>query len=80
MITKISEHKETGKETSAQQVWEEFSKLKPAERRFVAERILLDKEVPEDFIDHILIKKSKLVKGKTVPLQEYKARLQKRKA
>ncbi len=75
MITKTKELRET----TAEQLWEEYSKLKPADRRAVAERILLDNEVTEDFIDHILIKKAKQVKGKSVSLQEYKARLQKRK-
>ncbi|MDO8635922.1 MAG: hypothetical protein Q7R34_06715 [Dehalococcoidia bacterium] len=75
MITKTKELRET----TAEQFWEDYSKLKPADRRAVAERILLDKEVSEDFIDHVLIKKAKQVKGKSVSLEEYKARLQKGK-
>ncbi|MBI4288879.1 MAG: hypothetical protein HY671_10675 [Chloroflexi bacterium] len=76
MIIKTKEHVET----SVEQVWEEYSKLRPAERKIVAERILLDKEVSEDFIDHVLIKKAKQVKGKSVSLEEYKAGSRKGKA
>lgn len=70
----ITETKES-KQATGEQVWEEYSRLKPADRKAVAERILLDKEVSEDFIDHVLIKKAKLVKGKPITLQEYKTRL-----
>lgn len=76
MVIKTKEREET----TVEQFWEEYSKLKPADRRAMVERILMDNEVSEDFIDHVLIKKAKRVKGKSMSLEEYKARLQKGKS
>ncbi|MEK7280805.1 MAG: hypothetical protein AAB037_00430 [Chloroflexota bacterium] len=54
--------------------WRAYAALKLAERQALAERILRDRKLWEDWTDHVLIDKAKRVKGKPLTLKEYVAR------
>lgn len=53
--------------------WRAYETLKPKERQELAERILRDRKLVEDLIDHALIEKAKRVKGEPVTLKDYVA-------
>jgi hypothetical protein len=64
----------TTKEATVEVFWRAYETLKPAERQELAERILHDRKLLEDLVDHALIEKAKRVKGKPVTLSDYTAR------
>ena len=64
----------TTKDATVEVFWRAYEALKPAERQQLAERILRDRKLLEDLMDHTLIEKAKRVKGKPVTLSDYTAR------
>ncbi|MBI2859283.1 MAG: hypothetical protein HYX90_09420 [Chloroflexi bacterium] len=54
--------------------WRVYETLQPIGRRALAVRILRDRKLLEDFIDHALIEKAKRVRGKSLTLNEYEAK------
>lgn len=59
-------------EANVEIFWRAYGTLKPGERQELAERILKDRNLLEDFGDHMLIEKAKRVSGKSVALKEFK--------
>ncbi len=60
-------------EATVEVFWRAYETLQPSERRALAERILRDRKLLDDFFDHVLIEKAKRVRGKTLTLSEYEA-------
>ena len=52
----------TTSEATVEVIWRAYETLKPGERQELAERILRDRKLLEDIIDHALIEKAKRVK------------------
>jgi hypothetical protein len=52
-------------------VWNAYLNLKNGQKKQLARRILLDSEMPEDWIDHALIERSRKEPGKDVPLESF---------
>ena len=63
----------TTNEATVEVFWRAYETLQPSERRALAERILRDRKLLNDFFDHALIDKAKRVKGKALTLNEYEA-------
>ncbi len=51
--------------------WKAFKSLDKKSKELLAARILSDEEFSEDWIDHILIQRSRAEKGQDVSLQDY---------
>ena len=51
--------------------WRAYQGLKKKERQKVASRILMDLDVSEDWIDHVLIERARNEVGKDVSLDEF---------
>ena len=51
--------------------WKAFKSLDKKSRELLAARILSDEELSEDWIDHVLIQRSRAEKGQDVSLQGY---------
>jgi type IV secretory pathway VirD2 relaxase len=49
--------------------WSAYLNLKNGQKRQLARRILLDSEMPEDWIDHALIERARKEPGKDVSLE-----------
>jgi len=56
---------------TVQVFWRAYEGLTPGERQDLAERILRDRKLLADTVDHCLIERAKRVKGKAVTLAEY---------
>lgn len=53
--------------------WKAYQGLKKKERRQVASRILMDIDISEDWIDHVLIERARHEPGKDMSLDEFLA-------
>ena len=51
--------------------WKAFKSLKKEERRQLATRIMIDEEVSDDWIDHILIERARKEPGQDLTLDEF---------
>ena len=45
-------------EATVEVFWRAYETLKPSERRALAERILRDRKLLDDFLDHVFIEKA----------------------
>jgi hypothetical protein len=54
--------------------WRAYQGLRKKERQQVASRILMDQNVSEDWIDHVLIERARNEPGKDVSLDNFLAR------
>lgn len=57
--------------TTVEVFWKAFQGLRKEERQQVASRILMDLDVSEDWIDHVLIERSRNEKGNDVILDQF---------
>jgi hypothetical protein len=53
--------------------WRAYHGLKKKERQQIANRILMDPDIAEDWIDHVLIERARNEPGKDVSLDEFLA-------
>lgn len=51
--------------------WNAYLNLKNGQKRQLARRILLDSEMPEDWIDHALIERARKEPGKDLQLESF---------
>jgi hypothetical protein len=51
--------------------WNAYLNLKNGQKRQLARRILLDSDMPEDWIDHALIERARKESGKDMPLESF---------
>jgi hypothetical protein len=51
--------------------WQAFASLSKKTRQSLAARILIEENLSEDWIDHVLIERSRNEKGKDVSLEDY---------
>lgn len=58
-------------EATVEIFWRAYGTLKPGQRQELAERILKDRNLLNDFGDHMLIEKAKRVSGKSVTLKDF---------
>jgi hypothetical protein len=51
--------------------WQAYESLNKNQRKSLASRILVEEELSEDLIDHILIERSRREKGEDISLEKY---------
>lgn len=51
--------------------WKAFKSLKKEERRQLATRIMIDEDLSDDWIDHILIERARKEPGQDLTLDEF---------
>lgn len=51
--------------------WRAYQGLKKKEQQQVASRILMDRNVSEDWIDHILIERARIEPGEDISLDKF---------
>ena len=51
--------------------WQAYESLNKKQRKSLASRILVEEELSEDLIDHILIERSGREKGEDISLEKY---------
>ncbi len=61
------------KGTKVEALWAEYARLNRQDKKKLAERIMCDAELLEDFLDKVLIEEAKRMRGKPITLEALKA-------
>ena len=51
--------------------WKAYQGLGKKQQRQIASRIIMDSEISEDWIDHILIERARQESGRDIPLEKF---------
>lgn len=70
MTTKVASK---AKGTKVEALWAEYARLNQQDKKKLAERIMCDAELLEDFLDKVLIEEAKRMRGTPITLEELKA-------
>lgn len=72
MGPRVKEKAVTGENNATVEVfWRAYDALRPRERQELAERILRDRKLLDDAVDHALIERAKRAKGKAIALSDF---------
>ena len=65
-------------EATVEVFWRAYDALRPRERQELAERILRDRQLLDDAVDHVLIERAKSTKGKALALSDFESQVRRR--